>query len=324
MLKKFLKLVIYAGALGILYVMAVVVIFQDISLEPILDKPYTSLKNKQFKAPVYLVSYADGDEIYYQNQNFLVHSAINKGIDHFINYRRNMLESDFLKEHASIINEKTGGGYWLWKPWIILNTLKYAPPNAVVIYADSGYCFCGELDHVFELAKQHDVVIGESGPNDSTFGNITKAKILEKNGIDVSKAKQLKMLWAGFIVVKNTPSGVEFIQKWFNLCANKEFLTGENNGPGHHLHDLALLNITYYNNPKNVKTLEHAEMAKFLNWHHRKVDRKSITLNAYLRKHFTFFERKLLNAPILKEIRCFVRNKLCTLLEKEPHARGGL
>lgn len=310
--------------MGILYMMTVVVIFQDISLEPILAKSYTSLKNKQFKAPVYLVSYADGDEIYYQNQNFLVHSAINKGIDHFINYRRNMLESDFLEEHASIMNEKPGGGYWLWKPWIILNTLKYAPPNAVVIYADSGYCFCGELDHVFELAKRYDVVIGESGPNDSTFGNITKAQILEKNGMDISKAKQLKMLFAGFIVVKNTSAGVEFIQKWFNLCANKEFLTGENNGPGTHLHDLALLNITYYNNPKNVKVLEHAEMAKFLNWHHRKVDRKSITLTAYLRKHLTVFERKLLNAPVLKEIRYFVRNKLCTLLQKEPQAMDGL
>ena len=295
-------------------------IFQDISLEPVLDK----FKNKQHKNPVYLISYADGPEIFYQNQNFLVHSGINKGIDHFINYRRSLLDLNFLKEHTSILNEKMGAGFWLWKPWIILQTLKHSPPNALVIYTDSGYCICGELDQVFELLKQHDVVMAKAGPNDGPLPAVVKPQILEKNGIDPEKAKHLVQLVSNFIAVKNTPQGVTFIQKWFDLCTNKEFLTGENNGPGHHLHDLALLNITYYNHPNGVKVMEHEDMAKFLTWHHRKTDRQSITLSAYLRKHLTVFERKLLNAPIVKDIRYFIRNRISTLLESYPQATQGL
>ena len=320
MLKTIFKILAYAGIACTFYLMAVMVIFQDISLEPVPDK----FKNKEHRDPVYLISYADGPEIFYQNQNFLMHSAINKGIDHFINYRRNLLDLDFLKEHASILNEKMGAGYWLWKPWIILKTLKHAPPNAVVIYTDSGYCICGELDQVFELAKRHDVIMAKAGPNDGPVTDVVKAEILTKNGIDPAKAKHLKQLVSNFIVVKNTPAGVEFIQKWFDLCTNKEFLTGENNGPGHHLHDLALLNITYYNNPDSVKVMEHEDMTKFLNWHHRKTDRKSITLTVYLRKHFTIFERKLLNAPVLKDIRFFIRNSFRTLFERHPQASKGL
>ncbi len=320
MLRIVLKTLIYGGIACAFYVLAVMVVFQDISLEPVPN----TFKNKEHKAPVYLISYADGPEIFHQNQNFLVYSGINKGIDHFINYRRCLLDLDFLKEHASILDEKMGAGYWLWKPWIILKTLKHAPPNALVIYTDSGYCICGELDQVFELAKQHDVIMAKSGPNDGPLAAVAKSQILEKNGIDPAKAKHLIQLVSNFIVVKNTPEGVAFIQKWFDLCTNKEFLTGENNGPGHHLHDLALLNITYYNHPNGVKVMDHEDMTKFLTWHHRKTDRQSITLTAYLRKHLTVFERKLLNAPVLKDIRYYIRNGFRTLLESHPHASKGL
>lgn len=320
MLKTILKAFIYGSVACTFYIMAVMVIFQDISLEPVPTK----FKNQEHKDPVYLISYADGPEVFYQNQNFLVHSGINKGIDHFINYRRSLLDQDFLKEHTSILNEKMGAGYWLWKPWIILKTLKYAPPNAVIIYTDSGYCICGELDYVLGLVRQYDVIMAKAGQNDGPLANVVKAQILEKNGISPEKAKHLTQLVSNFIVVKNTPEGTAFIQKWFDLCTNKEFLTGENHGPGHHLHDLALLNITYYNHPSGVKVMEHEEMTKFLTWHHRKTDRQSITLTAYLRKHLTVFERKLLNVPILKDIRFFIRNRISTLLESHPQASKGL
>ncbi len=42
-------------------------------------------------------------------------------------------------------------------------------------------------------------------------------------------------------MVKDTPASIEFIEKWFDLCKNKEFLTGKNSGPGNHFHDQSLL-----------------------------------------------------------------------------------
>ena len=323
-IKFILKFFIFIGFGYLFYVLTVINVFQDISLEPILDKPYTSLKNSQHKDSVYLISYADGPEIFYQNQNFLVYSALNKGVDHFINYRRNLLDRDFLEKYGQILNEKCGAGYWLWKPWIILKTMKSTPANATIIYLDAGFCLCGELDEIFNLSKFHDVMIAEGGPADGSMSSIVKEKILEKFEIPLTIAKQTKQILANFIVIKNTPAAREFIEKWFKLCCEKDLITGNNYGPGDHLHDQALLNITYLKYPEGVKILRHDQSTKFLSWHHRKNDRKTITLTAYLRKHLTIFERKLLNAPVLKDIRYFLRTKFLNLLEKHPQATEGL
>lgn len=322
--KKLFKYLPYIAVLLAFYVLIVTTIFQDISLEPIVNKPYTSLSDKTKKAPVYLISYADGPEIFYQNQNFLVHSALNKGIDHFINYRRNILDDDFLKDRASILNEKCGAGYWLWKPWIILKTLKMAPPGAIIIYADSGYCFCGELEYIFQTMEHHHVIIPEAGPNDGPLSDISKPKMLEKFGIDPIDAKKFTQIIANFIVIKNTPEACEFISKWFDLCCQKDLITGKKYGDGHHLHDQTLMNIAYLKHPRHVKLMKHEELCKFVTWHHRKTDRDTITLTAYLRKHFTVFERKILNAPGLREIRYYLRRIFPTLLESQPQANMGL
>ena len=31
-----------------------------------------------------------------------------------------------------------GGGYWVWKPWIIVDTLRQMKENDVLVYVDSG------------------------------------------------------------------------------------------------------------------------------------------------------------------------------------------
>ena len=95
----------------------------------------------QDDTPIYLISYADGPEIYKKNQAGLVQSALNKGFSHFINYRKSQLSQDFKENNKEILSLKKGAGYWLWKPWVILNTLENIPENAIVIYADTGFVF---------------------------------------------------------------------------------------------------------------------------------------------------------------------------------------
>ncbi len=72
----------------------------DVSLQTVLSE---SLTQKASRLPVYLISYADGPEIIYQNQHMLAASAQNKGIDVVINYRRSLLDSEFVKKHGRIL-----------------------------------------------------------------------------------------------------------------------------------------------------------------------------------------------------------------------------
>lgn len=50
-----------------------------------------------------------------------------------------LLQSDFWLEHQEFIkSHKRGYGYWIWKPYIILERLKQLPHKAVLLYADGG------------------------------------------------------------------------------------------------------------------------------------------------------------------------------------------
>ena len=127
---------------------------QDLSLEPV-----NKYLEKKPREPVYLISYADGADVFFQNQHFLVHSALNKGIDHFLNYRRSHVNAQFIKDHQEIFDTPLGAGLWLWKPWVILETLKNTPENAIIMYADVGFCFGGSLNQLWERLKDADMVM---------------------------------------------------------------------------------------------------------------------------------------------------------------------
>ncbi|MES2252278.1 MAG: hypothetical protein V4482_01150 [Pseudomonadota bacterium] len=132
---------IFALMLKLVYSLAIWVVFTDISMESIDKESCVEINSTEFKPrlPVTLISYADGHEIFYKNQNFQTFSALNKGIDQFILYRRDMIDPDFYKKNEHILKEKYGVGYWLWKPQIILQTMKMMPEDSIIIYLDVGY-----------------------------------------------------------------------------------------------------------------------------------------------------------------------------------------
>ena len=63
-------------------------IAMDISITPIHPSALSSAP--QSKPSVYLVTYADGPEVFLKNQNMLTFTALNKGIDFFLQYRNNI------------------------------------------------------------------------------------------------------------------------------------------------------------------------------------------------------------------------------------------
>ena len=89
-----LKYFIILLAALVLLSQAKILMFSDISIERVLIPSTT----KDYKPPVYLISYADGPEVFHKNQNALTASALNKGIDFFLNYKRYHLDKDFIEK----------------------------------------------------------------------------------------------------------------------------------------------------------------------------------------------------------------------------------
>lgn len=186
-------------------------------------------------------------------------------------------EKAFTKEILSFIqaHNQRGGGYWIWKPYLILKTLqKY--PDAIVVYTDAGCTLKAnmqEWSRWFELMQDNDLLVthyrrdGDYGW-EQVFG--TKSIAIEtwtrKMAMDYFDGlfrhrqwHQKEKLWAGFMMCKI--GAKPLLQEWLNLMLlHPEFLVDmpeeKEQYPSFitHRHDQSLLTafVYYYQEKKNL------------------------------------------------------------------------
>ncbi len=270
------------------------------------DLSKTPLEN-EIKEPVYLVSYADGPEVFLKNQKMLVYSGLQKGISYFFNYRRHFIDADFAARNKTLLSQKAGAGLWLWKPWAIMKTLKQVPENAYVVYCDSGFIVKGDMTPLLYLLKNHDMVLAAySKEEGGTLGQLTVKETRIATGCDTPAAYEAPVIWAGLLIMKNTTITRRFIQQWLDYCQREELILPHTTFPNQrHQYDQSLLGITYFKNPQHI-ALVNAEQVGFnniLRWHHRNnatVEKDSLMLK--LDNGIKGWERKIIDSAFFKKI----------------------
>ncbi len=247
--------------------------FVFIRLFFLMDPSGAPLETDELKEPLYLISYADGPDVFHKNQKILAYSALRKGVSHFFNYKKYMIDPEFLENHKETFAQKSGAGYWLWKPWIIQDALKKIPENAYVFYCDSGFLVKGDVRPILSLLKKNDMVL-VAYTNKKMFGTLgqnVKKEALIKMHCNEEKCQDSFMIWAGMLFMKNTPATRSFIQKWLAYCEDPDLLWPQGkDSKSHHHYDQALLSVTYYKNPKHITLVSDEDVCDhILKWHHR-------------------------------------------------------
>jgi len=241
----------------------------DIATSPIPSDIVPEVVSSAYQArdPIILVTYADGPEVFFKNQNALSASAINKGFDHILIYRRGHIDADFYAKNTNILTQKRGAGYWLWKPYFILKTMLASPENAIVVYADSGVIFTQPLGDLFRLLQKTDMILVGHGQPAPLRRHLKKEaqKIfaIEDNQTILNSQN----IWAFFMAIRNTPTTRSFVQQWLTLCENEAALTDEPfNSAGqekefaHHEHDQSLLSILVAQRPDQKIIIKRNEL----------------------------------------------------------------
>lgn len=320
MIKKLLFLFVVLFGLS----QAKILMFNDISVEP-LDRaanPDFQPAKPLHRKGVYLVTYADGNEIFFKNQHALSLSALNKGIDFILNYRRSHLDPDFVQKNARILNEPRGAGYWLWKPWVILKTLNSVPENAIVVYADSGFVFRNNIQKLLANAEKNDITLIYYDPKANHFDQKSvethaSRNVLERMQCDTLRCRQKPHLWAGFMVLRNTPKSRTFIKKWLqyssdpNIMINMPDSRTQYPNFKNHLDDETILSVLHAKEPQGKFLIEAMDLLNhYVFWHHRKPGNYNggsyTTLLPRMFKQIRGIERKILNAYPVERIRQFL------------------
>ncbi len=177
---------------------------------------------------VYLISFATKE--FYESQKKLKSSALKFGVDKVVSYKReDIIKTAFYKDNKDILNQKRGAGFWLWKPYIILDILEKVNDGDIVIYADAGIEVISDLNPLIELCiKKNDVLIFCDG-GEHLNKEFTKRDCFIMMDCDSEEYWNSVQCLASFHIYIKNDSCVEFLNKWLFFCRNKHILTDVEN-----------------------------------------------------------------------------------------------
>jgi hypothetical protein len=200
-----------------------------------------------------------GTEQFKKSLQLLEQSAYNiGGIDKVYLYDREwLINTEFYKKNKYILDQKRGGGYWLYKSKVILNTFEqYAEKGDVVMWSDAGLSIISNLSPLFKIMENH--------PNDGKMlfklpnvGTTHKAKMWTKRDCFVLCNADEKKFWdadmsnGAVSLWEYNDKNVEFLKEWQKYLRDNRIVTDDPNVCGRpnfpefkdHRHDQSVLSI---------------------------------------------------------------------------------
>ena len=172
----------------------------------------------------HLVSYAD--ENFVEQQKFL-HQTHKEGFTHHPYSRKQLETTDFYKDNKKILDQSKGAGWWVWKPYYILETLKSINEGDYLIYCDCGDMFSpGLVNYIEETLDENDASLLLLSNNIN--GNYTKRDCFIKMNCDEEDYHDVSQLEAGFMIWKSCEKSIKVVEDWLNYCLDLDIV---NNAP---------------------------------------------------------------------------------------------
>ena len=175
-----------------------------------------------------LISYADGDPIFFKNQMGLTHSALNRGFDQFILWRRAHLEETLYVQNKQILDQKNGAGLWLWKPYIMLKTLEQVPEGSIVVYIDGSFVIKKNVDSLLEGLGEDDVLLLEHATPSKNFKETAiqaiSIEILKKFNFDTKEFWHKNVVCTPLVIMRNTQRARDFVGHWLAVSKDPDVM----------------------------------------------------------------------------------------------------
>lgn len=137
---------------------------------PPISLPIESTKNTLRTQRKILINYGQG--CCERSQPLNCRTGLEFGFDECKSYNLSALDQAFKERYQEILTQKRGGGYWLWKPYIIFKTMMESEENDFIFYADSGSFWVNYFTDVLEWSKDHEII---------PFKNDLSYECLERN-----------------------------------------------------------------------------------------------------------------------------------------------
>ena len=138
---------------------------------------------------------------------------------------------DYIKASPAMAFER-GGGYWVWKPYIIWHTLQQCEKDDIVVYTDAGCTLqsSDEWGYYFDLINNKETIVfnyrsdvdygweKSYSCNSPSLKYWTKKSVLQYfNSLFVDDNwYELNKILSGFIICRNNKNSM--IKDWLSVC----------------------------------------------------------------------------------------------------------
>ncbi len=200
----------------------------------------------------YLIVFGSDD--YELSKSSLIKSA-EPYFDHCFSFKKEDIDKEFYDENCKILDQKRGAGYWLWKPYFILDVLNSIKEGDIVFYVDAGNIFLKNPDFLYSHFDHKGIILFDNRDgmeNGEVAQNFISCKKDCFYLMDCDEEKFIfgKHLNASYQIYKKNDYSVKFVESYLDYCKNEFILTdtpnshGENY-PGYydHRHDQSILSL---------------------------------------------------------------------------------
>jgi len=232
-----------------------------------------------------------GDHKYYGTMKNLEKTAKEiGGVDEVFQYTKEWLQTtEFWKKNSFILDRPRGAGYWIWKPFIILETMtNRMNSDDIVMYADAGMEVINNMSSLFDIANKEDkLVFRLAGKHKNKTWTKKDCFVLMK--CNESKYWDTIQTTASYHLWKKTEQNIKFLKEYQKYLRDPRIVTDEPNmtGPNFlefkdHRHDQSVLSlltirdnfkryrdISQYGN-EEISEFEDSNYSQIMNHHRNK------------------------------------------------------
>jgi len=152
-----------------------------------------------------------------------------------------------------LMKYKRGGGYWIWKPWVVLHTLEQMSDDDILVYSDSG----NELYADNEWQKWFRMIDKYNGIffcYHATMEQRCRKNLLEYYS-DFPYIKKVYQIQSGLFLLRGGKKSKQIIKEWLDVMYEhpefvvdvpSEEITLESPKFIEHRHDQAVLSCVIY------------------------------------------------------------------------------
>jgi len=152
------------------------------------------MKNK-----IHYINYGD-DNFYLQKKVSTIMAKLTGDFNSVRSFSPSDLDIDFLEQNKIILSNKRGGGFWLWKPYIILKALLDLDDGDFLFYSDSGAAFVKSIKSITKYTKLVDQdVIGFELP--LIEKQWTKHEVFEAMSCNCDEIRNSPQIMATFVLI---------------------------------------------------------------------------------------------------------------------------